>query len=109
MLHVGAADVCCAVQPFPGQQAHRDALDAVWREFPRGNLARLMRALEQGFGPAEHTVRDMIFEEREQVLRQVYGELLAGVGTEYTRLYDNHRHTTHRQRQRFPECLYHSH
>jgi hypothetical protein len=29
------------------------------------------------------------------VLRQVYGDLLQGVGAEYARLYDNHRHTMH--------------
>jgi hypothetical protein len=74
---------------------HRESLEAVWREFPGGNLARLMRALERGFGPAEYTVRDLLYEEREQVLRKVYGELLAGVGAEYARLYDNHRHTMH--------------
>ena len=40
-------------------------------------------------------MKDLLFEERERVLRDVYGELLAGVGTEYARLYDNHRHTMH--------------
>jgi hypothetical protein len=40
-------------------------------------------------------VKDLLFEERERVLRDVYGELLAGVGAEYARLYDNHRHTMH--------------
>jgi hypothetical protein len=29
------------------------------------------------------------------VLREVYGDLLKGVGEEYARLYDNHRHTMH--------------
>ncbi|HEY7955261.1 MAG TPA: DUF3536 domain-containing protein [Polyangia bacterium] len=95
VLHVGAADVCCAVCPFPGPQAHRERVEAVWREWPHQSIARLVRAIEQSFGPAEYTVRDLLFEERERVLRQVYGELLAGVGAEYARLYDNHRHTMH--------------
>ena len=95
VLHVGAADVCCAVKPFTGQIAHKDAVEAVWREWPRQNIARLLRSIEQGFGTAEYTVRDLLFEERERVLGQVYGDLLQGVGAEYARLYDNHRHTLH--------------
>jgi alpha-amylase/alpha-mannosidase (GH57 family) len=98
VLHVGAADVCCAVRPYPGAggaHVHRETLEAVWREWPGQNIARLLRAIEKGFGAAEYTVRDLLLEERERVLRHVYGELLAGVGAEYARLYDNHRHTMH--------------
>src|SRR6185503_19091857 len=46
-------------------------------------------------GPAEYTMRDLLLEERHRVLREVYGDLLKGVGEEYARLYDNHRHTMH--------------
>jgi hypothetical protein len=95
VLHVGAADVCCAVKRFTSAQAHREATDAVWAEWPRQSIARLLRTIERGFGAAEYTVRDLLFEERERVLRQVYGDLLQGVGAEYARLYDNHRHTMH--------------
>ena len=95
VLHVGAADVCCAVSRSPGSQALKEITEAVWREWPGQSIARLVRLIEQGFGHAEYTVRDLLFEERERVLRQVYGELLAGVGAEYARLYDNHRHTMH--------------
>jgi hypothetical protein len=38
-------------------------------------------------------MRDLLLEERQRVLREVYGDLLKGVGEEYARLYDNHRHT----------------
>ena len=38
VLHVGAADVCCAVAPAAAGQ--RDAVDAVWREWPRQSIAR---------------------------------------------------------------------
>ena len=93
VLHVGAADVCCAVAP--GAAGQRDAFDAVWREWPRQSIARLVRAIERGFGPAEYTMRDLLPEERHRVLREVYGDLLKGVGEEYARLYDNHRHTLH--------------
>src|SRR5581483_245823 len=95
VLHVGAADLCCAVAPLAGQAAAREAFEAVWREWPHQSLARLLRAIERGFGRADYTVRDLLFEERERVLRQVYGDLLQGVGAEYARLYDNHRHTMH--------------
>jgi hypothetical protein len=98
VLHVGAADVCCAVRPYAGAggtHGHKEAVEAVWREWPRQNIARLLRAIEKGFGAAEYTVRDLLMEERERALRQVYGDLLAGVGDEYARLYDNHRHTMH--------------
>jgi hypothetical protein len=97
VLHVGAADVCCAVTAAtPSQRARIDAATAeVWREWPRQSIARLLRAIEKGFGPAEYTVRDLLLEERHRVLREVYGDLLKGVGEEYTRLYDNHRHTMH--------------
>ena len=40
-------------------------------------------------------MRDLLLEERHRVLREVYGDLLKGVGEEYARLYDNHRHTMH--------------
>ncbi len=93
VLHVGAADVCCAV--VPGAAGQRDAFDAVWREWPRQSIARLVRTIERGFGPAEHSMRDLLPEERHRVLREVYGDLLKGVGEEYARLYDNHRHTLH--------------
>jgi alpha-amylase/alpha-mannosidase (GH57 family) len=93
VLHVGAADVCCAVAPAAA--GHREAIDAVWREWPRQSIARLVRAIERGFGPAEYTMRDLLLEERHRVLREVYGDLLKGVGEEYARLYDNHRHTMH--------------
>ena len=93
VLHVGAADVCCAVSPTAN--THKEVMDAIWREWPRQSIARLLRAIERGFGPAEYTVRDLLLEERHRVLREVYGDLLKGVGEEYARLYDNHRHTMH--------------
>ncbi|MGZ3427337.1 MAG: DUF3536 domain-containing protein [Polyangia bacterium] len=93
VLHVGAADVCCAIAP--ALAAHREAFDAIWREWPRQSIARLVRAIERGLGPAEYTMRDLLLEERHRVLREVYGDLLKGVGEEYARLYDNHRHTMH--------------
>lgn len=93
VLHVGAADVCCAVAPAAAAQ--RDVADAVWREWPRQSIATLVRTIERGYGPAEYTMRDLLLEERHRVLREVYGDLLKGVGEEYARLYDNHRHTMH--------------
>ncbi|HEY2747231.1 MAG TPA: DUF3536 domain-containing protein [Polyangia bacterium] len=93
VLHVGAADVCCAVAPAAA--AGKDAFDAVWRQWPGQSIARLVRAIERGFGPAEYTMRDLLMEERHRVLGEVYGDLLKGVSEEYARLYDNHRHTMH--------------
>ena len=93
VLHVGAADVCCAVAPAAA--GHREIVDGIWREWPRQSIARLVRTIERGFGPAEYTMRDLLLEERHRVLREVYGDLLKGVGEEYARLYDNHRHTMH--------------
>jgi alpha-amylase/alpha-mannosidase (GH57 family) len=93
VLHVGAADVCCAVAP--AGTGYREITEAVWKEWPRQSIARLLRAIERGFGPAEYTMRDLLLEERHRVLREVYGDLLKGVGEEYARLYDNHRHTMH--------------
>ncbi|HEX6838456.1 MAG TPA: DUF3536 domain-containing protein, partial [Polyangia bacterium] len=49
VLHVGAADVCCAVTPAAATQ--RDAADAVWHEWPRQSIARLVRTIERSFGP----------------------------------------------------------
>jgi hypothetical protein len=93
VLHVGAADVCCAVAPFVS--GHRRALEALWQSWRSPALAPLLRTLEHGLGPANYTVRSLIPEERERVLTRIYGELLSGVGAEYARLYDNHRHTMH--------------
>ncbi|MCU1281943.1 MAG: glycosyl hydrolase, family 57, partial [bacterium] len=93
VLHVGAADVCCAVAPATG--GHREIFDAIWHEWPRQSIARLVRVIERGLGPAEYTMLDLLLEERHRVLREVYGDLLKGVGDEYARLYDNHRHTMH--------------
>jgi len=93
VLHVGAADVCCAVAAAAAGQ--RNAFDAVWQKWPQQSIAPLVRAIERGFGPAEYTMRDLLLEERHRVLREVYGDLLKGVGEEYARLYDNHRHTMH--------------
>jgi hypothetical protein len=93
VLHVGAADVCCAVTPAHSGQ--RDIVDAVWQNWSGQSIARLLRAIERGFGPAEYTMRDLLIEERHRVLGEVYGDLLRGVGEEYARLYDNHRHTMH--------------
>jgi alpha-amylase/alpha-mannosidase (GH57 family) len=93
VLHVGAADVCCAVAPMSA--ATREATDAIWREWPRQSIARLLRAIERGLGPAEYSMRDLLLEERHRVLREVYGDLLKGVAEEYARLYDNHRHAMH--------------
>ena len=73
----------------------RDAFDTVWRQWPGQSIARLVRAIERGFGPAEYTMRDLLLEERHRVLGEVYGDLLKGVSEEYARLYDNHRHTMH--------------
>jgi hypothetical protein len=94
VLHVGAADVCCAVAPLSGPR-HREAADAIWAEWPLQSIARILRAIEKQLGPAEYRLHDLLMEERELVLQRVYGDLLAGVGAEYARLYDNHRHTMH--------------
>jgi hypothetical protein len=93
VLHVGAADVCCAVSATA--TVAREVSDEIWRQWPRQSIARLLRAIERGFGPAEYTVKDLLLEERHRVLREVYGDLLKGVSEEYARLYDNHRHTMH--------------
>jgi alpha-amylase/alpha-mannosidase (GH57 family) len=94
VLHVGAADVCCAVAPLSPTH-HREAADAIWAEWPSQSIARILRAIEKQLGPAEYRLHDLLLEERELVLQRVYGDLLAGVGAEYARLYDNHRHTMH--------------
>ena len=83
----------CAVAPAAA--AGREAFEAVWRQWPGQSIARLVRAIERGFGPAEYTMRDLLLEERHRVLGEVYGDLLKGVSEEYARLYDNHRHTMH--------------
>lgn len=92
VLHLGAADVCCAVG---SAVRNREATESIWREWPRQSIARLLRTIEQAFGPAEYTVGDLLLEERHRVLRELYGDLLKGVGEEYARLYDTHRHTLH--------------
>ncbi|HEX6836228.1 MAG TPA: hypothetical protein VF334_06620, partial [Polyangia bacterium] len=79
----------------PAAAAQRDAAEAVWQKWPRQSIASLVRTIERGYGPAEYTMRDLLLEERHRVLREVYGDLLKGVGEEYARLYDNHRHTMH--------------
>jgi hypothetical protein len=92
-LHVGAADVCCAVARVSA--GHREIVDAVWQKWPCRSIASLVRTIEKGYGPAEYTVRDLLLEERHRVLGEVYRDLLKGVGEEYARLYDNHRHSMH--------------
>jgi alpha-amylase/alpha-mannosidase (GH57 family) len=92
VLHAGAADVCCAVAPFSAAH-HREAVERIWAEWPNQSIARILRAVETHLAPAEYTLRDLLLGERELVLQRLYGELLAGVGAEYARLYDNHRHT----------------
>jgi alpha-amylase/alpha-mannosidase (GH57 family) len=94
VLHVGAADVCCAVAPLQPVQ-HREAADAIWAEWPHQSIARILRAIEKRMGAAEYRLHDLLLEERELVLQRVYGDLLTGVSAEYARLYDNHRHTMH--------------
>jgi hypothetical protein len=89
---VGAADVCAAVAPFSSVR-HREAVEAIWNEWPSQSIACILRAIERQLGTADYTLRDLLLEERELVLQRVYGDLLAGVSAEYARLYDNHRHT----------------
>ena len=93
VVRLSEAEVCCAVAPFAGRAAEREAVQAAWRAFADHHLAQLLRAVERGFGPADFTLGGLLDEDRERVLAEVYRDLLSGVAAEFERLYEHHRHT----------------
>ncbi|MBW2537806.1 MAG: DUF3536 domain-containing protein [Deltaproteobacteria bacterium] len=93
LIYFGSHDFHCAVRPFAGQQSFRAFTEEIERIFESATITELLRALDAHFGESYFGLKDLLAEEREQVLEALFGHLHESFGQVYAQLYEMHRRT----------------
>jgi alpha-amylase/alpha-mannosidase (GH57 family) len=91
LIHFGGHDFHCAVRPFAGIQEFRDFSERMGASFDRATITELLRAVDAHFGETYFGLRDLLPEEREDVLAALFGHLSERFAEMYTRLYQENR------------------
>jgi alpha-amylase/alpha-mannosidase (GH57 family) len=91
LIHFGGHDFHCAVRPFAGIQEFRDFCETLTASFDRATITELLRAVDAHFGETYFGLRDLLPEQREDVLAALFGHLSERFAEMYTRLYQENR------------------
>jgi alpha-amylase/alpha-mannosidase (GH57 family) len=91
LIHFGGHDFHCAVRPFGGMQEFRSFAERLAEVFDHATITELLRAVDGSFGATYFGLRDLLAEQREEVLAALFGHLSERFAEMYTRLYHENR------------------
>jgi hypothetical protein len=90
-LHLGGIDFYGAVKPFLHQKNFEKSSKRLWDEFYTISLTKLLRLIQEEFGPEEFGVDQLLPESRQKIFREVFGSLVERFSEQYVRLYEDNR------------------
>jgi alpha-amylase/alpha-mannosidase (GH57 family) len=89
-LHVGGTEVQCSVGAI-NDDTYAPAVEALQATFEEGTVTETIRAMDEVFGRAFYTLRDLFTDERREVLAELSAETLEHLEATYRRLYTDSR------------------
>ncbi len=90
-LHLGGIDFYGAVKPYPGDGPFLMAAEKLWDEFYVVSLPKLLRLIQEQFGPNEFGVEQLLPESKQRIFQEIYGSLVERFAEQYVRLYEDNR------------------
>jgi len=90
VLHVGGTEVHCSVGG-EGDESLAPAVEALLAVFDGGTVTETIRTMDEIFGRAFYTLRDLFTDERREVLARLSEETLEHLDASYRRLYADSR------------------
>ena len=90
-LHLGGIDFYGAVKPYPGDSSFLMSAEKLWEEFYVASLPKLLRLIQEQFGPQEFGVEQLLPESRQRIFQGIYGTLVERFSEQYVRLYEDNR------------------
>ncbi|MEO6391156.1 MAG: DUF3536 domain-containing protein [Pyrinomonadaceae bacterium] len=90
-LHFGDVDFYCAVHPSISLEDFKYRSDLVWNEFPTASLPRLLRLVQEQFGPDEFGLEHLLADGRARISRVVFDHLVERFSDSYEKLYEDNR------------------
>jgi len=90
-LHLGGIDFYGAVKVYPGDAPFLMSAEKLWDEFYVVSLPKLLRLIQDQFGPNEFGVEQLLPESRQRIFQGIYGTLVERFAEQYVRLYEDNR------------------
>lgn len=90
-LHLGGIDFYGAVRPFLRKENFDKSSRHLWDQFYLVSLPKLLRLMQEEFGPEEFGVEQLLPESRQKIFKEVFGSLVERFSEQYVRLYEDNR------------------
>jgi alpha-amylase/alpha-mannosidase (GH57 family) len=90
-LHLGGIDFYGAIRPYIRQENFEKSAKSLWDKFYVVTLPKLLRVMQEEFGPNEFGVEQLLPESRQKIFQQVFGSLVERFSEQYVRLYEDNR------------------
>jgi alpha-amylase/alpha-mannosidase (GH57 family) len=90
-LHLGGIDFYGAIKPFLRQENFDKASKKIWEQFYVVSLPKLLRIMQEEFGPDEFGVEQLLPESKQTIFKEIYGSLVDHFSEQYVRLYEDNR------------------
>src|SRR5580692_11225478 len=90
-LHLGGIDFYGAVRPYLLKENFEKSSRHLWDQFYLVSLPKLLRLMQEEFGPEEFGVEQLLPESRQKIFKEVFGTLVERFSEQYVRLYEDNR------------------
>jgi alpha-amylase/alpha-mannosidase (GH57 family) len=90
-LHLGGIDFYGAIRPYLHQENFEKSAANLWDQFFVVSLTKLLRLMQEQFGPEEFGVEQLLPESRQKIFKSVFGSLVERFSEQYVRLYEDNR------------------
>ncbi len=90
-IHLGGIDFYGAIRPFLPPVTFQKSSRKLVEAFNILSLPKLLRLLQEEFGPEEFGVEQILPEARRKVFQEVFGSLVDRFSEQYVRLYEENR------------------
>jgi len=90
-LHLGGIDFYGAVRPFTRKEEYEASSKILWDQFYLVSLPKLLRVMQEEFGPEEFGVEQLLPENKQIIFKDIYGSLVDHFSEQYVRLYEDNR------------------
>jgi alpha-amylase/alpha-mannosidase (GH57 family) len=89
VLHLGAADFRCGIEPFRGDAQHAEIEAALFANLERVSFARVLREIDRYFPGRDYTLHDLFLDERRRVARSLLEGTLRRYEEHYLEIYED--------------------
>ena len=90
-LHLGGIDFYGALCPYTSKENYDKASKKLWEQFYSVSLPKLLRVVQEEFGPEEFGVEQLLTENKQMIFKDIYGSLVDHFSEQYVRLYEDNR------------------